>query len=58
LNWAIAISAFGVVGHLIIAVWYYGRLTQKVEDHGERLDKTEVQILDHETRISRLEGKQ
>jgi hypothetical protein len=58
--WLSIISASGaacaVAAHLLIASWYYGRLTQKVEDHDDRLHNAETQLRDHETRLSRLEG--
>ena len=59
-NAVAVISAIGAIGaviaHLLIAVWYYGRLTQKVEGHEARICTHDAQLLDHEQRISRLEG--
>jgi hypothetical protein len=55
------ISACGAIGaviaHLGIAVWYYGRLTQKVESNTADICDLKDAVLDHETRISRLEGR-
>ncbi len=42
-----------VAAHLLIASGYYGRLTQKVEDHDDRLGTAEAQLRDHETSSAR-----
>jgi hypothetical protein len=55
--WLSIISAVGAVSavaaHLLIASGYYGRLTQKVEDHDDRLGTAEAQLRDHETSSAR-----
>ncbi len=54
------ISAVGAIGavaaHLFIAVWYYGRLTQKVDSNSSDIVELKRTTRGHETRISRLEG--
>jgi len=39
-----------------VAIYVYGRLTERVNSHGKRLDKAEDKLDDHETRIGHLEG--
>ena len=45
-----------LVVQAIIAVYVYGRLTERVNSHGRRLKVVETKVDNHETRISHLEG--
>lgn len=58
MNWtAISIASTAAV-HAIIAIWYYGRLTERIDNQGTWLRDIDKMVNDHETRLSRLEGKQ
>jgi hypothetical protein len=66
------ISLAGVVGQLLIAVFFFGRTDQKVDNLVERAERTdklidkvdgrvdtlELRVNDHTERIARLEGRE
>jgi hypothetical protein len=45
-------------GHLAIAVYYYGRMSERVANHSRWLTDLEKTVNEHGTRISRLEGRE
>lgn len=59
-----AVALLGVVGQWGIGAYYAGRLTQKVDDqagwlkrHDAELQNSAAQMLEHEGRIARVEGR-
>ena len=53
---AILVAAVALAGSIVSNAYFYGRLTERVGGHAERLEKVEEAVTDHETRISHLEG--
>ena len=48
--------ACSVLLHAGIAVFYYGRMAERVMNHSSWLKELAATVNDHESRISRLEG--
>ena len=46
----------GLLLHASIAIFYYGRMSERVSSHAAWLRALETKVDAHETRISRLEG--
>ena len=47
----------GLAGSIATNAYYYGKLTQKVSDHSDDIEKLQVDVKDHGTRIATLEGR-
>lgn len=64
LGWIVPlVSTIGVFSHLGVAIWYYGRMAERVSSHGRRIGELEKreehhgrQIGKHGERIARLEA--
>jgi hypothetical protein len=53
---AIVVSLLSLLGHVGLAVFFYGRLTQKVSGQGKKLDETAATVTQHHGEIGVLYG--
>lgn len=53
---ALVVAALSLIGGVLSNAYFYGRLTERVKSHGERISRVEGTVDNHETRISHLEG--
>lgn len=53
---AIIAAVVTVVIQLLTAGYVYGKLTNEVSNHKSDIQELRLEVNDHETRISRLEG--
>jgi hypothetical protein len=54
---AVWIFLGGLASNVLIGVFIYGRLTERVASQGQRLTNVEEVVTDHTTRIAVLETK-
>lgn len=53
---AILVAAVGLLGSIVTNAFFYGKLTQKVSSNSDDISELQRTSLDHEKRISHLEG--
>lgn len=56
IDWSAIGSWASFAATLIVGAFVYGRLTEKVSGHTNRIEKLEDKVDSHGTRIARLEG--
>lgn len=56
LDWSALGSWLSLASTLIVGVFVYGRLTEKVNGHDKRIEKLEDKVDAHGSRIAHLEG--
>lgn len=54
--WGIAIGTGSLVIQLLVAVFFYGRLTQRTDEHGNKLEKLEAKTDKHDGEIGVVYG--